>query len=55
LFKSIDGFAETTNMVKQLSINEALGLSHVDFFIKRTLKEGVINVKLCNRPTMLKG
>jgi hypothetical protein len=42
-------------MVWQLIINEAPGLSHVDFFRKRTLKKGIVNVKLCNRPTMLKG
>lgn len=41
-------------MVWQLIINEAPGLSHVDFVSERTLKEGVVNIKLCNRQAMLK-
>ena len=34
-------------------INEALGLSHVDIFLEKAMEEGIADIKLSERPSIV--
>jgi hypothetical protein len=51
LFKPIEGFDQTTEMLRMSRINKPRRLTHVDLLLKNTMEESILNIKLPNMPT----
>lgn len=52
LLKSIDGFVEVANMVWVQRIEKYRKLLHKDLLTQLSMQEGIINIKLAQRPTV---
>jgi hypothetical protein len=55
LFKAIEGFEKTTDMVRMLLIDKSRGLLTIDHFIEMTMEEGIFDVELMNGPSVREG
>jgi hypothetical protein len=55
LFKAIEGFEKTTDMVRMLWIDKSRGLLTIDHFIEMTMEEGIFDVELMNGPSVREG
>jgi hypothetical protein len=50
LFETIEGFVKSTYVSRSLGVNETGGLLAVDNFVEMTMKKGVFDIKLVDRP-----
>ena len=53
LFETIEGFLEFTNILRMMCINIPRGLYHVYLLLKYTMKKGILNIQLFERPIEL--
>jgi hypothetical protein len=50
LLQTVEGFLQTTHMLRSAGIDEAWRLLAVDNFIKGAMEEGILDVELSDRP-----
>ena len=53
LFKTINSLVKFADIMWMITINKALWLGHIDSLSKSTLEEGVVDIKLAERPTSI--
>ena len=53
LFKPIESFSQTTNMMRPVLINETRWLRYIYLILESSLKESIIDVELSDRPSGL--
>jgi hypothetical protein len=51
LFETIDSLVKLTDMGRMLRINKTRRLSHENRLLKKAIQEGILDIKLLERPT----
>jgi hypothetical protein len=50
LLETVEGLVKTADIIRAAGINKPWGLLTVDNFIKSTVEEGILDIKLANSP-----